>query len=325
MKFNSFAALNCIVGGVLLLHSLSPGWAAEQNPPGTDPVAPQTPAVRTPSWRLPPQGVPVQGCSTRPLLNPPKPHIETKFVPGRLTRDRFRLTLDPQSTPKLQWAQDVPVAVRRYRPTEWFYMAHPTNFGERYRRDIQGRPALLTPLIVLHETVGSGWSAVRLFLTPHARDADQASYHTLILRNGTIVYLVPPDKRAFGAGNSVFVGRKGAEFVRTSRTLAPSVNNFAYHISLETPPDGRHNGPRHSGYTNAQYYALAWLVAKTGLPTHRITTHQAVDRSGSRQDPRSFNWSLFRSLRRQFPPTQQIVIGCPSASPAQVPSTQRER
>ena len=36
---------------------------------------------------------------------------------------------------------------------------------------------------------------------------------------------------------------------------------------------------------NAQYLALAWLVAHTGVPDERITTHRAIDQSGSRIDP----------------------------------------
>ncbi|NJM75191.1 MAG: hypothetical protein HC852_04660 [Acaryochloridaceae cyanobacterium RU_4_10] len=48
-------------------------------------------------------GVPVKGCSTRPKLNPPKPNIETAFVPGVLTLDRFR-----QVTPQAALIQASP-------------------------------------------------------------------------------------------------------------------------------------------------------------------------------------------------------------------------
>ena len=80
----------------------------------------------------------------------------------------------------------------------------------------------------------AGWKTVKFFQTPHYTSG-QASYHALIKRDGTIFYLVPPDKRAFGAGDSTFYGSKGAETTKTSRRYPPSVNNFAYHISLETP------------------------------------------------------------------------------------------
>ena len=89
---------------------------------------------------------------------------------------------------------------------------------------------------MLHETVYSAASAINHFQTPHLNEKDQASYHSLIKLDGTIIYIVPPDKRAFGASNSVFIGSNGSEAVKTHPNFPPSVNNFAYHVSLETPP-----------------------------------------------------------------------------------------
>ncbi|MCP9784621.1 hypothetical protein KBY83_15120 [Cyanobium sp. WKJ7-Wakatipu] len=49
----------------------------------------------------------------------------------------------------------------------------------------------------------------------------------------------------------------------------------------------------HSGYTNAQYRSLASQIAQWkvlyGIGSGLVATHQEVDRSGSRRDPRSFN------------------------------------
>ncbi|HEY9908300.1 MAG TPA: peptidoglycan recognition family protein, partial [Thermosynechococcaceae cyanobacterium] len=160
-----------------------------------------------------------------------------------------------------------------YQPREEVALADPSNYGDRYLRDVNGQPVNFAPIVVLHETVGSADSAINLFSAYHANDDDQASYHTLIRQNGTLVYVVPPDKRAFGAGDSVFVGLNGTEAVKTKADFPPSVNNFAYHISLESPADGFNNGYQHSGYTPAQYQSLAWLVAKTGVRNDRITTH----------------------------------------------------
>ena len=192
-------------------------------------------------------------------------------------------------------------AASSYQPKQAIALADPTNYGERFTADAYGRPVYNQPIVVLHETVASARSTLNYFQTPHPKDNDQVSYHALILRDGMIVYLVPPEKRAFGAGNSVFMGPNGAETVRTKLDLPPSVNNFAYHISLETPPDGNNNSNRHSGYTEAQYQALSWLVARTKIPEARITTHQAVDRSGDRKDPRSFNFSKFLGSLRAYP------------------------
>lgn len=188
-----------------------------------------------------------------------------------------------------------------YAPREEIALAHPSNFGDRYLTDAYGRPIRNEFVAVLHETVGSARSAINLFQTNHPRDADQVSYHTLIARDGTVIYIVPPEKRAYGAGNSVFNGPNGPETVTTNPEFPPSINNFAYHVSLESPADGRGNSRRHSGYTPAQYESLAWLLARTNIPDSRITTHQAVDRSGNRMDPRSFDRSRLFALLQRYP------------------------
>jgi hypothetical protein len=187
-----------------------------------------------------------------------------------------------------------------YRPRYQIAWAHPLNYGDRFFRDIYGKPVRNRPIIVLHETVYSAASAINTFQTPHPQDDKQVSYHTLIELDGTVVYIVPPEKRAFGAANSVFIGDDGAETVKTHPSLAPSVNNFAYHVSLETPKDGRNRDRSHSGYTELQYRSLAWLIAQSRVPDARITTHRAVDRSGSRIDPRSFNRRKFLSLLHTY-------------------------
>ncbi|MEB3357816.1 MAG: peptidoglycan recognition family protein [Synechococcales bacterium] len=180
-----------------------------------------------------------------------------------------------------------------YQPREEIAAADPSNYGPRFLTDIYGRPVSNSLLVVIHETVGSASSAVNLMQTYHPRDEDQVSYHSIIRRDGTIVHLVHPQMRAFGAGNSVFTGPNGPEAVQTNPEFPPSVNNFAYHTSLETPSDGRGNQSSHSGYTEEQYLSLAWLVAHLPVPDERITTHRAVDRSGTRRDPRSFSAERF--------------------------------
>jgi hypothetical protein len=204
-------------------------------------------------------------------------------------------TPDAVRVPSLQALADV-----AFVPPEEVAPADPSNYGERYLMDADGNPIYNDPIVVLHETVGSADSAINTFQTYHPRDADQRSYHALIRRNGTVVYLVPPEYRAYGAGNSVFNGSYGPETVRTNPAFPPSVNNFAYHISLETPSDGRGNQSGHSGYTRSQYQSLAWLTARTGVPWDRITTHRAVDRSGTRRDPRSFDAQQFARDWQRF-------------------------
>ncbi|MBE7383291.1 MAG: N-acetylmuramoyl-L-alanine amidase [Leptolyngbya sp. SIO1E4] len=216
------------------------------------------------------------------------------LVPTSLTETHNRLDFTV-TEPVL--AQTAP----NYQPRQEIQLADPSNYGDRYSTDAYGRAVNNEFIAVLHETVGSAQSAINLFQTYHPNDNDQVSYHTLIGRDGTIYYIVPPEKRAYGAGNSVFDGPNGAETVVTNPAFPSSVNNFAYHVSLETPSDGRGNGPSHSGYTQSQYESLAWLFSQSNIADRRITTHKAVDRSGSRQDPRSFDFNRFFSLLRRYP------------------------
>ncbi|MCP9916056.1 N-acetylmuramoyl-L-alanine amidase [Cyanobium sp. ATX 6F1] len=171
----------------------------------------------------------------------------------------------------------------------------PTNYGERFNQDAFGQPVDPTPrLIVLHETVYGLSSAINTFVTPHPSDEDQVSYHTLIGLQGEVVQVLDPSRRAFGAGNSAFNG----QWVVTNPKLNGSVNNFALHLSLETPLDGENDDSEHSGYTAAQLDATAVVLAdwmkRFPIPPQSITTHRAVDLGGERQDPRSFDWSALQ-------------------------------
>jgi N-acetyl-anhydromuramyl-L-alanine amidase AmpD len=172
----------------------------------------------------------------------------------------------------------------------------PTNYGDRHRLDAFGNPLDTTPqVIVLHETVYSLDSAVNTFLTPHPRDEDQVSYHSLVGIDGTVIDTVDPSRRAFGAGNSAFNGR----WVITNPKVGGSINNFALHLSLETPADGEETSAPHSGYTPEQYDAMALVVgdwmARYRIAPSQITTHRHVDLGGERSDPRSFDWQELRS------------------------------
>lgn len=182
---------------------------------------------------------------------------------------------------------------------------HPTNYGERLAQDAFGNRLDPTPrMVVLHETVYGLSSAVNTFLTPHPRDEDQVSYHMLIGERGEIVEAVDPAKRAFGAGNSAFQG----EWAVTNPKVGGSVNNFALHLSLETPVDGENADSGHSGYSPAQYDAMAVVLAdwmkRFPITPRAITTHRHVDLSGERADPRSFNW---QELQRRL---MALGVGC---------------
>ena len=133
---------------------------------------------------------------------------------------------------------------------------NPSNYAERLGRDAYGNPLDTTPsLVVLHETVYGLGSAINTFTTHHPQDADQVSYHLLIGEQGRVVETLDPSKRAFGAGYSAFRGR----WVITNPAMAGSVNNFALHLSLETPLDGEDSEPGHSGYSTSQYDNLSLI------------------------------------------------------------------
>jgi N-acetyl-anhydromuramyl-L-alanine amidase AmpD len=185
-------------------------------------------------------------------------------------------------------------------PVEEVVLADSTNFGLRETRDYLGRSLLSSPkLIVIHETVMAENDTVKLFRTPHPRDVDQVSYHMLVARDGRLVRIVPDEKRAYGAGMSHFMGAT----IRAKKNSAGSINNIALHVSLVSPR-GYSDSDAHSGYTQAQYAALArqiltWQM-RYGIPMSRVTTHYAVDRSHSRYDPRSFHWDKFDLVHRQY-------------------------
>lgn len=181
--------------------------------------------------------------------------------------------------------------------------ADPSNYGPRLAVDWQGRPVPHTPLlIVVHETVVDENAALELFRRRHNDDAQQASYHVLIGRDGRRIRVVPDAQRAFGAGDSAFEGQS----VQLRPGVRPSVNNIALHVSLVSPADGVDGeGRAHSGYTASQYRSLASQIAlwqaSYAIPASRVVTHQEVDRSGTRRDPRSFDWSsLGRDLRDRW-------------------------
>ena len=126
---------------------------------------------------------------------------------------------------------------------------HPTNYGERHSKDENYAPLDSSPrVVVMHETVYSLTSAINTFQTPHPMDEHQVSCHTLVGLDGTVVDVVDvvdPLKRAYGAGNSAFLG----EWADTIPRLMGSLKNFALHVSLETPESGDNDASQHTGYT----------------------------------------------------------------------------
>ena len=212
------------------------------------------------------------------------------------------LTSPPAKINKINPVYTTTTAFSQYTPNFAQVKVDPSNYGDRYTADVNGVIFNHQPIIVIHETSNSTSSAINFFQTPHDDENVQASYHAIITLEGKVIYLVPPEKRAFGAGNSVFKGANGVETVQTNPHLPPSVNNFAYHVSLETPPDawGKNDIQEHTGYRESQYNSLAWLIAQSQVPDDRITTHKAVDVAGRKVDPLSFNFDNFFKKLHSF-------------------------
>ena len=143
--------------------------------------------------------------------------------------------------------------------------ADASNFGDRLVKDAWGRELPHRPqLIVLHETVSSLESTLAHFQRHHPDDNDQASYHRLVDRDGTVIQLVPDGNRAYGAGQSAF-----GDFALQSRPgRSPSINNVALHLSLVSPADGSGDGEAHSGYSDAQYRVQAHHPCRRRSESH---------------------------------------------------------
>lgn len=268
------------------------------------------------------QNLPSVSAGTEAIVGQYLPRIETG-VPVRwpISATHSSACLSVKGTESAAFFQPVvnpvvrPGEIPSFQPPQQWQRIDPTNYGNRLAKDSRGQPVNNPLLVVLHETVGDAEGAINLFQIAHYENSQQASYHTIVAADGTLIYIVPPDKRAFGAGNSEFIGEHGSEAVQTNPQVASSVNNFAYHISLETPSDGWLNDyPEHSGYTDAQYRSLAWLVARTRVATSRITTHAAIDRAGARSDPRSFDFPKFLSLLNTYPRPAEPKICTPTTN-----------
>lgn len=158
-------------------------------------------------------------------------------------------------------------------------------------------------LIVLHETVVD----CETLLSYHQSPNFKSSYHACIDREGTIVNLVPPKLKAYAANNSRFINQDNEV-----EEIDGSVDDFSFHISLETPVDGRDKDLlNHSGYTKKQYESLAWLISKTGVPNERIVSHDKVklNKNNNCKDPRTFNKAFLIELLGKHKREREIDLG----------------
>lgn len=186
-----------------------------------------------------------------------------------------------------------------YKPKETKVNTDPNNFGERLNPKHK-------PLIVLHESDVTAAMTIEIFQNPKR----EVSYHRFIKLNGEIINFVDSKKRAYGAAPSQFNGESEV----TTPGGKPSVNNFSFHVSFETPASGLgagSNNNTHTGYTEAQYMSAAYIISRCGVPLERITTHKYVDLGQGKRDPRSFDRAKFEKILNSFPKRKEIYFDIP--------------
>jgi N-acetylmuramoyl-L-alanine amidase len=150
------------------------------------------------------------------------------------------------------------------------------------------RPVSLNAIecVVLHATADKGNEAGAEGWMRNP--ASQVSAHLHIRRSGTVVRLVPDQRRAWHAGTSRWRGRM-------------DVNSFSLGWELANRNDGR------EPYTEAQYATVAFLGAyylRQGIPLDAFVSHAEVALPpGRKSDPAGFLWARFyESVRRQLTP-----------------------
>lgn len=112
------------------------------------------------------------------------------------------------------------------------------------------------------------------------RPESKVSYHVMIGRNGAVFSVVPPDRRAWHAGESSFDGRKDC-------------NGYSVGVCLSNRNDGVELYP--PVQQQAAVSVCAALCRHYGIPVERIVTHAEVARpAGRKTDPKGFDLLRFR-------------------------------
>lgn len=138
--------------------------------------------------------------------------------------------------------------------------------------------------IVLHATVAPTLEETeKIFLDP----ARKVSAHFVVGKEGTVVQMVPIERRAWHAGVSVLDG-------------VEHVNDFSVGIEMVNLNDGSDPFP------DAQYQAVSGLIrflrAYFPIPDPRIVSHaQIALPAGRKSDPLGFDFEKVRALARQQP------------------------
>jgi len=151
------------------------------------------------------------------------------------------------------------------------------------------------PLIVIHESLYPYEEIAPYFQSSIHR----GRYHSFIKRDGEVIYITPPNKKAEAAYESSFKGEH----------IGGTVDPFAYHICLESPLGTSPIVHTHLGYSESQYYSLAWLIARTRVDIERVVGHKDIDTRGKSIDPRDLDMERVKRDIKKFKPTSYIELG----------------
>ncbi len=137
--------------------------------------------------------------------------------------------------------------------------------------------------VVLHSTViPTTEDTVRVFLDTKT----QVSAHFVVGKDGQVIQMVPIEKRAWHAGESILEGR-------------PRVNELSVGIEMVNLNDGT------DPYPDAQVHAVAGIIrflrSRYEIPDSRIVSHaQIALPAGRKSDPANFDFArLFRLAKEE--------------------------
>ncbi|WOL31303.1 N-acetylmuramoyl-L-alanine amidase [Microcoleus phage My-WqHQDG] len=148
----------------------------------------------------------------------------------------------------------------------------------------------MIPIVVLHDSNGPGDNALSWSLDNRIK----GSYHSLIRRDGEVVYLIPAWVKASACGPSSYITDDG----RVS--INGSVDPFAYSICLEGPMP----------YTVEEYYSLSYLISLMGITREQVVVHDDVlDVVVVDRDPCTVDMDRLWKEVSKWEPKKEIYFG----------------
>ena len=144
----------------------------------------------------------------------------------------------------------------------------------------------MIPVVVLHDSNGPAEGALSWSLDNRVKGA----YHTLIRRDGGVVYLIPSWRKASACGPSTYMGK----------AINGSVDPFAYSICLEGPMP----------YTVEEYYSLSYLISRMGISREQVVVHgDVLDPQVADRDPCAVDMDALWRQVAKWEPRKEIYFG----------------